>query len=232
MSCQRFLTHLSRLSAIFPLPATSLSVTSLSAIHPSLPNPLAMVIARTQPRFLALLLCPVVFAPMMATATHAASAPASHGACFMVTASGKQLNLGQLCGEVNTPPPQVKPRFYRIKIKRRLSSTPVIDVNFNGKPFEMILDTGASTTLITQDMATALQINPTGYREVVVADGSVVKFPVSAINTVSVGGVTARNLEVTIANKADVGLLGHDFFGNYDVKIKRNVIELYPSTGE
>jgi predicted aspartyl protease len=169
----------------------------------------------------------VAFPSRAQTANRSTSNP-----CFMVTSSGQQLNLGQLCGEANTPAPNIRPRTFRVKIKRRLASTPVIDVNFNGRSFEMILDTGASTTLITQDMANALKIQPTGYREVIVADGSTLKFPVSAVKSVSAGGLTAKNLEVTIADKADVGLLGHDFFGNYDVKIKRGVIEFSPPTGE
>jgi aspartyl protease family protein len=118
----------------------------------------------------------------------------------------------------------------RLKIKKRYASTPVIDVLFNGKPFEMIFDTGASSTLITQSMAKALRIQPTGYREVIVADGSIRKMPVTAIQQVNAGGLISHNLEVTIAGKADVGLLGHDFFGNYDIKIKRNEIELYPQS--
>jgi predicted aspartyl protease len=150
-------------------------------------------------------------------------------ACFMVTSSGKQLNLGSLCGEENIAAPQLgKDSVIRLKIKKRYASTPVVDVAFNGKTFEMIFDTGASSTLITQSMATALSIQPTGYREVVIADGSMLKLPVTAIKKVSAGGLTSRNLEVTIADKADVGLLGHDFFGNYDIKIKRNEIELHP----
>jgi predicted aspartyl protease len=169
---------------------------------------------------------------VMAIAASAPTAQAQSSPCYMVTSSGQQLNLGQLCGEINTPAPKLKSKVYRVKIKRRLAATPVIDVNFNGKLFEMILDTGASSTLITQDMASALRIQPKGYREVIIADGSTQKFPVSEIRNVSAGGLTAKNLEVTIANKADVGLLGHDFFGNYDVKIKRNVIEFYPPTGD
>jgi predicted aspartyl protease len=150
-------------------------------------------------------------------------------ACFMVTSSGRQLNLGSLCGEENVPPPQLgKDGVIRLKIKKRYASTPVVDVSFNGQSFEMIFDTGASSTLITQSMANALSIQPTGYREVVIADGSTLKLPVTAIKKVSAGGLTSRNLEVTIADKADVGLLGHDFFGNYDIKIKRNEIELHP----
>jgi clan AA aspartic protease (TIGR02281 family) len=150
-------------------------------------------------------------------------------ACFMVTSSGKQLNLGSLCGEENVASPQLgKDGVIRIKIKKRYASTPVVDVSFNGKSFEMIFDTGASSTLITQSMADALSIQPTGYREVVIADGSTLKLPVTAIKKVSAGGLTSRNLEVTVADKADIGLLGHDFFGNYDIKIKRNEIELHP----
>jgi predicted aspartyl protease len=101
----------------------------------------------------------------------------------------------------------------------------VIDVTFNGRTFEMVLDTGASSTLITRDMANALKLKPIGYREVVIADGSTVRMAVSTVQSVSTGGANIKNLQVTIADKADVGLLGHDFFGRYDVKIKRNVVE-------
>jgi predicted aspartyl protease len=157
--------------------------------------------------------------------------------CYMLTTDGRQLNLGTLCGEVQPAmvravPKSIGPKIYRIKIKKRLAATPVIDVAFNGKLFEMILDTGASSTLITQSMATALRIQPTGYREVIVADGSTLKFPITIVKAVNAGGVVARNLEVTIADKADVGLLGQDFFANYDVKIKRNVIEFSPPTND
>jgi predicted aspartyl protease len=217
MSCQRFLPKL------YPV---------MNPFTPTPPMPLVLMPSR---RWLSRSVGQMLLAGTAAVVAAVALPPAASAqsdACYMVTSSGQQLNLGQLCGEVNTPAPKVKSRFYRIKIKRRLAATPVVDVNFNGKSFEMIWDTGASSTLITQDMAKALRIKPSGYREVIVADGSILKFPVTAIKSVSAGGVTARNLEVTIANKADVGLLGHDFFGNYDVKIKRNVIELSPPTSD
>jgi predicted aspartyl protease len=178
-----------------------------------------------------LAVCAIGLWAMPATAqTKRSSAARSPGdtPCFMVTSSGKQLNLGSLCGEENVASPQLsKDGVIRIKIKKRYASTPVVDVAFNGKTFEMIFDTGASSTLITRSMADVLSIQPTGYREVVIADGSTLKLPVTAIQKVSAGGLTSRNLEVTVANKADIGLLGHDFFGNYDIKIKRNEIELH-----
>jgi predicted aspartyl protease len=158
--------------------------------------------------------------------------PKADAACFMLTSSGKQLNLGSLCGAEHMAPVatgQPSPnKVIRLKIKKRYASTPVVDVAFNGKSFEMIFDTGASSTLITQSMASALNLQPIGYREVVIADGSSLKLPVTAVQRVSAGGLTNRNMEVTVAEQADVGLLGHDFFGNYDIKIKRNEIELHP----
>jgi predicted aspartyl protease len=184
--------------------------------------------------------CSAVVIAVMGTAPAIAQSPSrsttarpkTDAACFMLTSSGKQLNLGSLCGEENMAPIQLNPaspnKVIRLKIKKRYASTPVVDVAFNGKNFEMIFDTGASSTLITQPMANALKLQPIGYREVTIADGSSLKLPVSSVQRVSAGGLTNRNMEVTVAEQADVGLLGHDFFGNYDIKIKRTEIELHP----
>ena len=168
-------------------------------------------------------------------------APAIAQSCYMVTASGQRVSLGTICGEAPAPDttqsptlkrvqPPTQDGIYRTKIKRRLASTPVIDVAFNGRVFEMILDTGASNTLITRKMAEALKLRPQGYRQVVIADGTTLKFPVTTINSATAGGMPARKLTVTVAENADIGLLGHDFFSKYDVKIKRQVIEFQPQT--
>ena len=156
--------------------------------------------------------------------------------CYMVTASGKRMSLGPLCGEMPlestgaTSGSSAANGVYRVPIKRRLASTPVIDVIFNGKKFEMILDTGASSTLITQRMAIALGLKPTGARQMIIADGSRVRFLTANIGSVTTGGMPARKLTVTVAPNSDIGLLGHDFFDRYDVKIKRSMIEFAPST--
>jgi len=151
------------------------------------------------------------------------------GACFMTTEDGKTLDLGSLCGI--TPVKPVKPvdtGIYRIPIKRRSGMTPVIDVTFNGKKtFEMIVDTGASGTLITQSMANALQLEPSGSLQASIADGSIINLKTSEVKSIGVGGAMVNNVRVAIAPKAEVGLLGHDFFGNYDVKIGENTVEFY-----
>ena len=143
--------------------------------------------------------------------------------CFMVTSSGKSISLGNLCGV--TP---VNTRIFKVPIKRRNSGTPMINVTFNGvRSFEMILDTGASNTLITQAMANILNLKPSGVVNASIADGSQIELRTSKVNLIAAGGVSAQDLEVAIAPRAEIGLLGHDFFGNYDVKIFQNVVEFH-----
>ncbi len=143
------------------------------------------------------------------------------GGCFMVTSSGRTISLGKLCGVT-----QPNTGLFRVPIKRRSGKTPVIDVTFNGNQvFEMIVDTGASGTLITEEMAKALNLRPSGTINASIADGSEVQFKTGMIETIAVSGAVVNNVEVAIAPKADIGLLGHDFFDNYDIKILTNVVE-------
>ena len=148
------------------------------------------------------------------------------GACFMTTEDGRTLDLGSLCGI--TPAKPVNKGVFRVPIVRRSGKTPVVNVTFNGKKtFEMILDTGASGTLITQRMANALQLQPNGSLQASIADGSIIKLKTSQVKSIGVGGAMVNNVRVAIAPKAEIGLLGHDFFGNYDVKIGENMVEFH-----
>ena len=143
--------------------------------------------------------------------------------CFMITSSGKSISLGNICGV--TP---VNKGVFRVPIKRRSGRTPVIDVTFNGgQSFEMIVDTGASSTLVTQAMANVLNLTPSGLLNASIADGSQIEFQTSKVSSIAAGGVVAKDVEVAIAPKAEIGLLGHDFFGNYDVKILQNIVEFH-----
>ncbi|MDZ8260676.1 retropepsin-like aspartic protease [Nostoc sp. ChiQUE01b] len=115
-------------------------------------------------------------------------------------------------------------------IKRRIGGTPIVEVTFNGQQeFEMIVDTGASGTVITQEMADALGIVTVGKAKANTASSRAVEFPVGYVNSMAVGGVIVKKIPVAIAGaELETGLLGHDFFGNYDVTIKRNVVEFRP----
>ncbi len=118
-------------------------------------------------------------------------------------------------------------RVFQAKIKRRAGGTPVIDVMFNGKQtFEMIVDTGASSTVITQPMAEALGVQIIGKTKVNTASQVGVEVPLAYVESISVGGAVVKELVVAIGNNAlDIGLLGHDFFSDYDVTVKQDVVE-------
>ncbi len=120
---------------------------------------------------------------------------------------------------------------FQAAIKNRYGGTPVIDVTFNGnEQFEMIVDTGASGTVITQQMASALRVVPTSRAKANTASDRNVEFAIGNVNSIEVGGAVVKNVPVAIAPTAnlDLGLLGQDFFGNYDVTIKRDVVEFRP----
>ncbi len=55
-----------------------------------------------------------------------------------------------------------------------------------------------------------------------------VEFKTSNVLTVAVGGAVLNNAKVAIAPKAKIGLLGHNFFEKYDIKILANQVEFYP----
>lgn len=114
-------------------------------------------------------------------------------------------------------------------IKRRAGGTPVIDVTFNGKQtFEMVVDTGASGTVITQAMAQNLGVVPEGEVTANTASNKGIKFSTGKVQSIAVEGIVTKNVEVAIGGPdLELGLLGQDFFGNYDVLIRQNVVEFH-----
>jgi predicted aspartyl protease len=120
-----------------------------------------------------------------------------------------------------------QPRMYSVPIVRRAGNTPVINVTFNGnQTFEMIVDTGASGTLITRPMANALRLVPVAQANVDTASQRNVTVPLGYVSSMDVGGVMAQHVLVAVAGPAlGIGLLGHDFFGGYDVTIRESTVE-------
>ncbi|MFE4106646.1 retropepsin-like aspartic protease family protein [Almyronema epifaneia] len=116
---------------------------------------------------------------------------------------------------------------HSVPIVRRLGRTPVVSVSFNqSRHYDMVVDTGASGTLITQKMATDLGITPIGQARITTASATDVVFPVGYVPSLQVGDILAQNVLVAIAGpEQTVGLLGHDIFGDYDVTIRQEVIE-------
>jgi len=144
--------------------------------------------------------------------------------CFMINSKGRRIDLTGLCNGSGSQNETV-----RIPIKRRMRGIPIVEVTFNGnRIYEMMLDTGASRTLITAEMAQTLNVVPDSSEEFDIADGSKVSFPIGKVKSISLGSLKVQMMPVPIATKANMGLLGHDFFGNLDIKIGQNMIELSP----
>lgn len=144
--------------------------------------------------------------------------------CFMVNSSGEVVSLSTLCGGA-VKKTSTNPKVFQAKIKRRQSGVPIIDVTFNGQQqFEMMLDTGASQTTITQKMAEALRIVPDSTEKSMIANGDVIESPVGRVDSISVGSAVVNKPAVSIGA---VPLLGQNFFGEYDVIIRKDVVEFH-----
>ena len=117
---------------------------------------------------------------------------------------------------------------YRARIKYHQSRIPVIDVMFNGsRQFDMMVDTGASGTMITPDMAQALGAKTIGTTTGMTPAGRI-EVAVVMLQSIRVGTRVIRNVPVTIG---PVRLLGHDFFGSCDLTIKQETIEFQQCSG-
>ncbi|MEG4864385.1 MULTISPECIES: retropepsin-like aspartic protease family protein [unclassified Microcoleus] len=163
-----------------------------------------------------------------------ATAQESEG-CFMRNDRGQTISLSRsVCGFMpqelapagsSDTKANTKSGVFLVKIKRREANIPVIEVTFNGtQKFEMMVDSGASRTVITPAMATALKIVPQGSVQAKTPNG-VATFPLGNLTSIEAGGLAITNVVVPISPALDIGLLGHDFFGNKDVTIKQDVIE-------
>lgn len=155
--------------------------------------------------------------------------------CFMVDDLGNKKDLTisvcgllqeELPGEVSTSSPTAG--IYQIPIKSRRGGTPIIDVTFNGnQTYEMLLDTGATGTAITQEMADSLKVIPSARGTAKVADGRDVEFKVGVVGSISAGGLEFKQFIIGILPPlAKSPLLGQDFFGNYDMTVKEKLVEL------
>ncbi|MDX2099865.1 MAG: retropepsin-like aspartic protease [Leptolyngbyaceae cyanobacterium bins.59] len=118
------------------------------------------------------------------------------------------------------------PGMYVVPIKKRAGRTPIIEVRVNGHRFEMIVDTGANDTVITHQMAKQLAIPVVAKRRFDTASAQGIELPIGLLRSLAVSGAEVRNLQVAIAGpELPTGLLGQDFLGEYDLTLKRDVIE-------
>ncbi|MGF1514356.1 MAG: tetratricopeptide repeat protein [Elainellaceae cyanobacterium] len=119
-------------------------------------------------------------------------------------------------------------RTIRVPIKYRQGGTPVIDMLLNGQhAFEMVVDTGAGMTVITEYMARAIGLQRSGWCQAQVADGRWVNLESGWMRSLGVQSAIIHNVRVAVVPDSAAGLLGQDFFTAYDLRILDREIEFY-----
>ncbi len=117
-------------------------------------------------------------------------------------------------------------------IKRRSHGVPVVEVLMNDRvPFEMMVDSGASMTVITRSMAAALGITPAQIidRATFSTANGITEMPIVYVKSIEVAGLSTSMIPVAVAGpEMEIGLLGQDFLQRFDVSFRRDAIEFHP----
>jgi hypothetical protein len=125
----------------------------------------------------------------------------------------------------------------RIRLDER--SMIIVPVSINGStPYDFMLDTGCSKTMVDRKLASELGLPLVGGKTVLGVFASV-KIPVVHVNSLSVDGATVRDGELFSTDRpASVtskvrGVLGEDFLRNFDLLIdyRRQIIRIESAHG-
>lgn len=102
----------------------------------------------------------------------------------------------------------------------------------NGKPIDMLIDTGASFTAMGRERARELgiEVQPGAFgHEIRTANGRITAYP-AKIDRLQVGDIEMRDVTVFVADEfEDVAVLGMNFLGALQgYRVERNVMILQP----
>ena len=114
----------------------------------------------------------------------------------------------------------------RVPIRDRVSGIPVIAVTLNGnRTFPILVDTGATFTTITPEMARAARFKQEDIVKIRVGSGDVIDMPRGRVSSLRVGKAELNNFTVVVGSTP---LLGQNFFGDYNVTIGENFVVFRP----
>jgi clan AA aspartic protease (TIGR02281 family) len=115
-------------------------------------------------------------------------------------------------------------KSFAIPIVKKLEGVPIVEVVINGERCQMLLDTGASRTLITRGVKQKLALKATGSTAATTANGSA-NFETLVLSSVKVGEIQISNLSVAVGNDdMSYGLMGHDIYKGYDITLKEDSV--------
>jgi aspartyl protease family protein len=114
----------------------------------------------------------------------------------------------------------------RVPIQSRAGGVPVLAVTFNGgRSFPMLLDTGASVTTITPQMAKALRFKQEDTIKLTIANGQTVEVPFGTVPSMEIGGLVINDFQVAVT---EAPLLGQNFHGHFNVIIGKDMVIFRP----
>lgn len=120
---------------------------------------------------------------------------------------------------------------YLIPVSRAGTSM-IVRVRLNNRVnASFLVDTGATDVLLPQSVANELGLRPSGRTKVYSTANGILTQQVVLLDSVSLGGATAKNVVASISPSMNIGLLGLSFFNHfrYAVDPVAGVIRLTPN---
>lgn len=109
----------------------------------------------------------------------------------------------------------------------RVGNNLQVDVRINGRPIQMLFDTGATNTVVAATMAKQMDLKPTGDFTVgqMTGVGAASQILIYNVDSIALGPVVKRNISIWVGGDG-FNLLGQNFFGDqrYVIDNDKNVI--------
>jgi clan AA aspartic protease (TIGR02281 family) len=115
---------------------------------------------------------------------------------------------------------------FSLPIVAKNNNVPIVEVVINGRDrVPMMLDTGASKTLLTKGVAESLKLASQGKTTAKTANGNA-EFDTVKLDSLEFGPGKVTNLTVAVGdNKLNYGLLGHDVYKGYDITLTEDSVQ-------
>jgi clan AA aspartic protease (TIGR02281 family) len=115
---------------------------------------------------------------------------------------------------------------FSLPIISKNNDVPVVEVVINGRDrIPMMLDTGASKTLLTKGVAERLKLVSSGKTKAKTANGTA-EFDTVKLDSVEFGQGKVTDLLVAVGdNNLNYGLLGHDVYKGYDITLTEDNVQ-------
>lgn len=118
---------------------------------------------------------------------------------------------------VSTPPPDGASQKLEIASSGHL----LVSARIEGRPYELVLDTGANITSLSTQAGRELGVEPTGSMEI----NRTVVVPTGTVRTLAISGVDHENVPIAIVDIPDAlatgadGILGLDVLARHDIVV-------------